>query len=413
MELSQAIQIVGSEVQLHGRSDADVLYGVTAKLNSATTKSLREVAGLHGGVVLRPFQALHQLSIATKPHYQDDLFDRYVQWGLLRYLGLFELVGPAHPLPGLGISEAGQRISGNQRRVTSEEMGIGFGAFLAIRWFQQVVGDAVPISVVDVDVALDERYVFAAGTRYAVRAGGARRPDYLIIANDPTVRRHYRVRALECKGTSRAWYAMWQLASAAEQLAGITVGGRVPTGIAVSTITANEGVSYLAIDPEDDEEPSYEVNSDTIEQSVGFQLPDEERADVSPAEFTNASLRASWATLADFGGNLQALERWAPAVMRRRLDRQPRERVSFDTPFGSARGTSATFGFGGQQLRVNYAIAQTVDQRLSQANAEAIIDTQVSFAQLLARSQVPAQQTDSNNLYSATSDGSIFHLSLE
>jgi hypothetical protein len=85
---------------------------------------------------------------------------------------------------------------------------------------------------------------------------------------------------------------MWQLASAAEQLAGITVGGRVPTGIAVSTITANEGVSYLAIDPEDDEEPSYEVNSDTIEQSVGFQLPDEERADVSPTEFTNASFTA-------------------------------------------------------------------------------------------------------------------------
>lgn len=92
MDLSQAMQIVGSEVQLYGRSDADVLYGVTAKLNSATTKSLREVSGLHGGVVLRPFQALHQLSIATKPHYQDDLFigmcsgGFYAIWASLSWL---------------------------------------------------------------------------------------------------------------------------------------------------------------------------------------------------------------------------------------------------------------------------------------------------------------------------------------
>jgi hypothetical protein len=69
MDLSQAMQIVGAEVQLHGRSDADVLDGVTAKLNSATSKSLREAAGLHGGVVLRPFQALHQSRRCTSSRF--------------------------------------------------------------------------------------------------------------------------------------------------------------------------------------------------------------------------------------------------------------------------------------------------------------------------------------------------------
>jgi hypothetical protein len=412
MDLSQAIHIVGSEVHLDGRSDKDVLDRVADSPDlTTTTKALRPAVGLHGGTILRPFQALHQLSIATKAHYQDDLFDRYVQWGLLRYLGLFEFVDRGHRLPGLGVSEAGQRISGNQRRVTSEEMGIGFGTFLAIRWFQQVVGDATPMSVVDVDVALDERYVFAAGSRYAVRAGGSRRPDYLVIANDPAVRSHYRVRVLECKGTSRAWYAIWQLMSAVQQLDGITVDGRAPAGLAVSTITANEGVSYLAVDPEGDEEDSYEVNSNTIQRGASFQLPDEDVADVSPTDLTNASVRASWATLADFGGNLEALERWAPAVMRRRLDRQPRDRFSFDTPFGTARGTSVTFGFGGEQLQVNYAIDETIDQQITHDAPEAIIEAQISFAQRLTASRIYVQQPETQTLYSATPDGSIFSLS--
>jgi hypothetical protein len=208
------------------------------------TKKLLPAAGLDAGVILRPIEALHLLSYATRPRYQDDLFDIYVQWGLLRYLGFFELAWHSRHLSTLMVSEAGQRIVGNQRRVTSEEIGIGFGALLATRWFKATgAATGTPISIVDIDAALDDRYIYAAGSRKAVRAVGARRPDYLIICHDPAMRGRYRVRVLECKGTRTAGYAIRQLASAVEQLSGIRVAGRIPAGVAVSTVSADKGLA--------------------------------------------------------------------------------------------------------------------------------------------------------------------------
>jgi hypothetical protein len=112
---------------------------------------------------------------------------------------------------------------------------LGSARLLANHWFIQTGASGLPIGIVDVDAALDDRYIFVAGSRHAVRAVDDRRPDYLLIAPDPTARTRYRVRALECKGTSGARsYAVRQLASAVEQLAGICVGGRIPQQMAHS-----------------------------------------------------------------------------------------------------------------------------------------------------------------------------------
>jgi hypothetical protein len=362
---------------------------------------------------------LHWLSYATRPRYQDDLLDVYLHWALARYIGLFEHLDERSSLPTLTLSDAGQRIRGNQRRVTSEEVGIGFGALLANYWFERTGATGVPVGIVDVDVALDDRYIFAGGSRQTVRATSDRRPDYLLVAPDSSSRRRYRVRALECKGTSSSIsYAVRQLASAAEQLTGITVGGRIPTGLAVSTVTMNGRLSYLAIDPGEDDEPSYPVNSNTIDQALGFQLQDNV-TDVPPDLLTNASVRASWATLADFSGNMAALNRWAPSVMRRRLARQPRQRDTFETPYGPARGTSVTVGVDGQRLLIRYAVDATIDQQMT-GRPEAIADAQSAFAERLSPSvqlygdalKTPGLETN-GSLYSATSDGSIFSISVE
>jgi hypothetical protein len=406
------MQIVGSYVRLHGCSDANLVQRVLEAPNFVPgDKALSAVPGLDGGIILRPVEALHWLSYATRPRYQDDLLDVYMHWALVRYIGLFERRDDGHANPALAVSQPGQRIRGNQRRVTSEEMGIGFGALLASHWFAQADAVGLPIGIVDIDAALADRYIFAGGSRHSVRAVADRRPDYLLIAPDPGVRRRYRVRALECKGTSSgAHYAMQQLASAVEQLAGISVGGRVPSGLAVSTITANNQMSYLAIDPGEEDEPSYEVSSATIEQAAGFELADDIR-DVPPALLASASIRASWAALADFGGNLSAVDRWAPAVMRRRLDRQQRQRVNFDTPYGTARGISVTIGLDGQRLNVRYAIDHTIDQQMAHS-PEAIADAQSAFAERLDPPGT-AEETGVGSIYSATPDGSIFSLTLE
>ncbi len=259
-------------------------------------------------------------------------------------------------------------------------MGIGFGALLASNWFMCTGAQGLPVSIVDVDAALDDRYIFAGGSRHPVRAIKDRCPDYLLIAPDPSSRRMYRVRALECKGTrSTVSYAVSQLASATEQLTGITVAGRIPRGLAVSTVTANHRISYVAVDPADEEEPSYSVNSTAIDQAAGFQLQDNVR-DVPPELLTNASVRASWATLADFSGNTPAFHRWAPRVMRRRLSRQPRQRATLDTPYGPARGTSVTVGAEGSRLHITYAVEATIDQQLT-SSPEAITDAQAAFAE--------------------------------
>jgi hypothetical protein len=411
VDLSYAMHVVGSEVCIAGRSDGDLVHRVQQAPNFVPgCKPVIPAAGLDGGIVLRPVEAVHALSYATRPRYQDDLLDMYLLWALIRYIGLFDLAYAPEGLT-LRLSDAGQRITGNQRRITSEEMGIGFGALLAHHWFTRTVGYGVPIGVVDVDAALDDRYLFAGGSRYAVRAVGQRRPDYLLVAPDPASRRRYRIRALECKGTrGPANYAVYQLASAVEQLAGISVAGRIPSGVAVSTITANDRVSYLAVDPGEDDEPSYEVDSATLDQSQHFQLTEEAR-DVSPTLLTSASVRASWATLADFSGNLAALDLWAPSVMRRRLDRRPRQRVTFDTPYGDARGTTVSMNVNGQTLAVRYAAARTVDDQMTQ-RGEAIADAQADFAAHLRDAGSLTQQSGAD-LYSATPDGSIFVLTLE
>ncbi|MFI6308425.1 hypothetical protein ACIBCH_41575 [Amycolatopsis thailandensis] len=412
MDLADALTVVDSPVRLHGRSDSDLVQRVIASPHLApSAKRPRPAAQLHNGIDCRPLEALHLLSYATRPRYQDDVFDMYLQWGILRYLGFFQIADPDKTPMSLELSPAGRRVTGNQRRITSEEMGIGFGVLLGIRWFQATVG-RVPISVVDIDAALDDRYVFAAGTRLTVQERGAQRPDYLLIAHDPGIHSRYRIRALECKGTKTNSYAFKQLAKATGQLSGIRVGNRVPAGLATAVVTSDNQVSYLAVDPPDGEEQSYEVSSRTMPRSDNFRI-DSDRIDESAIELVNASVRASWATLADFGGNLEALDRWAPEIMRRRLSRRARERHTFETPLGTARGITTTFEFEGHRLVLRLGLASGIDHQLSTGTVEDITGAQAEFATSLPAHENPSTlSAGTRQVYSATADGSIFSLSL-
>ncbi|MEU0537308.1 hypothetical protein [Amycolatopsis tolypomycina] len=409
MDLEGAFKVIDTPVHLPGRSDDALIRQLQQqKAFSAPGKTLRPAAGLADGIALRPLEALHWLSYVTRPRYQDDVLDVYMRWGLLRYLGFFAHDYTHSRLPRLTLSEAGRRISGNQRRVTSEEMGIAFGTALAKRWFE-TTSAADLRTVVDIDVALDARYVF--GPSSAVQHIGVQRPDYLLVGADPDDSTRYLVRVLECKGTKNAGHAVPQLARAVGQLDGVTVGGRVPHGLATTVITAENNTSYLAVDPDDEEEPAYEVTAETIDRVRNFRF-EADRADASAVEIASASVRASWAMLADFGSNLGALQQWAPEVMERRIVRRPRERLTFPAPVEEARGTSFTFGFDREQLTVSYGIARSVDDALTERSAGAIMEAQRAFAARLRASPTP-DEADSRTVYSATADGSIFSLTLE
>jgi hypothetical protein len=421
VDLREAERIMNSRARLHGRSDMALLDRVAkAPAFSGSGKPLTPAAGLTSGIILRPVEALHELAYITRPRYQDDVYDAYMQWGQLRYLGYFDHIPQAGTIPALGISAAGQRIAGNQRRVTSEDLGIGFGALLARKWFTASADSRVSVRIVDVDVALDDRVVYAGGVPLAVKKTRYNRPDYILIADDPANPGRYRIRILECKGSCHSSTAMTQMAQGIRQLGGLTIGGRVPAGL-VTGIMANTKISYAAIDPDDDEgEPSFRVNSQTMERASGFLL--RELRNVPGPIMASASLRASWSALADFGGNRDALTRWAPAAMRRRAaDRQAYPRTEFGTRYGTARGTAFTFNLGEQRLTVRYGIAEAVDRVLGRGEVEAITEAQAGFALSLESADDAAgddatpltEQQSTGEVSSATPDGSLFSLHVD
>jgi hypothetical protein len=134
--------------------------------------------------------------------------------------------------------------------------------------------------------------------------------------------------------------------------------------------------------------------------------------DAPPDLLTNASVHASWATLADFSGNMPALDRWLPPSC------SAVSHDSHDSASRTARGASVTVDMDGQRLHIRYAAAATIDQLMT-GSSEAIADAQSAFAEQLAPSAelhdyasiTPGLQIDAS-LYSATSDGSISSVSV-
>ncbi|MGW5723837.1 hypothetical protein ACWEVP_47265 [Amycolatopsis sp. NPDC003865] len=402
--------MVNTPAHVPGRSDDALIREIRQRKDfQAPRKPLAPAIGLDGRITIRPLEALHRLAVATRPRYQDDVLGQYQWWGLLRYLGFFENFYSRSRVPDLLVSDAGQRIVGNQRRVTSEEMGIAFGTALAARWFDATKGVSLR-SVVDIDVALDARFVFKSDVE--VKHVGTRRPDYLLLGTDPRNGNEFVSRVLECKGTKNARTAVAQLARGVGQLDGVEVGGRVPDGLATAVVTGDRGVSYLAVDPSEDDEPFYRVTQETIDRARTFRL-ESDRVEDTAAEIIGAAVRASWAVLADFGGNTDAIQNWAPEVMRNRIQRRPRQRVTFETELGPAHGTSFAFDFGQERLTVKYGIDAAVDQQLSGESAQAVMDAQQTFAGRLRATENRDRPQEPRTAYSATPDGSILLLTTD
>lgn len=111
-------------------------------------KPLVEVPSLHGPQVVRPIEALRGLAYATRMLYVNpDVYDMYSLWAWIRYLGLFDQDYSGH----LVLSSEARHIRGNQRRVASEELGIGFAKVFGENWMLDSLGPGA-VTFVDVDV---------------------------------------------------------------------------------------------------------------------------------------------------------------------------------------------------------------------------------------------------------------------
>ncbi|WET77177.1 hypothetical protein P3102_24155 [Amycolatopsis sp. QT-25] len=63
-------------------------------------------------------------------------------------------------------------------------------------------------------------------------------------------------------------------------------------GLTISTVASNDALSYLAIDPADENEPIHEVDLATINEARHFR-PGEDIKDLPSSRLINAALNAS------------------------------------------------------------------------------------------------------------------------
>lgn len=423
MDLAEALTTMATPVWIPGQSDANLVAAVQNELNVMSVKAaaagqtlpmkpLSLAGGVAGGFRASPVDALHRLAKATRPLISDDVYHWYRHWAWLRYLGVFDVSGG-----NLGLSAVGLKIRANQRRVLSEELGVGFGVLVAEQWCRHL-GAGGPILVVDVDLALYEgrRWVELQGGRLRV---GGRQPDYLMIYPDPSDALAFTFKALECKGTASAANVPGQLARAATQLASLSLGGSPPQGLAVDTVSDRAGVRYRAIDPEDDSESdTVTISNEDLQrarQPADVRWSSRGTISLPAAEFVANSLLVGMGSLADYAGNLSAAAELLPPVTRERLQRVPRDRTIRETEDGQFVGVEQLVPTpGGERLRVFSGVAESVDAALTTGSIEAVRSAQQEFHEVhlsrMADSESRATDVPEGPVVATSSDGAVLIL---
>ncbi|MFB8229428.1 hypothetical protein [Cellulosimicrobium sp. NPDC055967] len=413
MDLPTAIVMMNSTVSLDGRSDAALAAEVDRAARADHPGSpvkgvVTPAAGLGGAIRVRPVDAMLRLSRLTAPLIPSDVTSQYEHWGRLRYLGVFDRGSAGE----LRLGTAGRQVRGNQRRVMSEELGVGFGALLAEHWCR-AQGFTGAIRFADVDQVLQGAYPGI----YARMVAG-RQPDYLIQLPSPRQPRRVSHRLLECKGTTSSRYAVNQLARAVTQLASLSVNGTTPTGIAVSTVSAGDSVRYLAVDPGDDEvgwmTDRFGVARGRSEKRSAQMLGDVLHADAD--DFFSSVTAVAMGSLADYAGSAAAVD-WLPTRVSERLGRRAvRGRVE-ENELGVFEGQELFFPAPGSRglLRIFQGVDKGVLDGIRHHDIAEVEESQVRVTTMLPEYS-GGRFADSQDIERATSavspEGAMLSLTL-
>ncbi|MDE0434478.1 MAG: hypothetical protein OXH92_10770 [Bryobacterales bacterium] len=187
-------------------------------------------------VPLRPIDLLHRLGVITTP-VVPNLADISSWWAYIRYLWAFELPDGTSD-DRLRLSDAALGIDVHQKRLMSDQIGVGMAALIMKLYF-----DAPGAS--DVAVALNEQVL-------PVDLTEATSPDYLFWNAEQTA--YY---VVECKGTRcPRSVALDQLRRGTEQVPSLrfTDGRQPPTALVIGTRLTGNGTEVMIIDPPPDEE---------------------------------------------------------------------------------------------------------------------------------------------------------------
>jgi hypothetical protein len=386
MDLRSALRVVDTPLSFPGTSDSTLVDKVRPYVKG-DDDSLREVPPLHHAATIRPVDILRALAVATRPRYESSVYDVYASWAVLRYIGVFDRGSKESCL----LSEAGRRISGKQRSVLSEDIGIGMSAILAGAWLVGRDGRSDAVELVDVDVLL------AAGNPWLTQAAGSsRRPDYLVMRKES---RAVKIGFLECKGSRAPGQGVKQLGSAYDQLGALLVDGRPVRGLAVAATVADGGVRYAAIERmpptlDEDGDPlrvaavPHEWVESWVTADGEYVIPEfgspAEVAGIAnrstmgaPVEVSVATaLTTSWSAIADLAANEDALVRWEGSNRPNRLRDGRRQRQEFEVGGLRARGTANSVALPGGRLEASLGVLDYVDDALTSGSSADILGAQ-------------------------------------
>lgn len=261
---------------------------------------------------LRPADVLANLARTAWIRGVDDPYRLFERWASLKYLGA--LHGGTGVTPELGLTAATNNVRGNQRRVFSEELGIGFAIAAGARWHEFAHGGPVSVSTIDIDNLANEQELIDAGF---VRPSG-KRTDFIQLSQtaDPS---WWRVSQVEAKGTESDTYTFKQIAKAGLQLDKLRVRGVRPPGLVVGSVLHidNSYVNVLA-SPTAGTSATKDVKvqpgrfgPNQVLVNLG---PDVDFADSSNLlpRLADAARRASWAQLLALAGAPNLALRWFP-----------------------------------------------------------------------------------------------------
>jgi len=321
MDIRTALRKMNAPIKMMGQSDNSLVAKVTAiqktdaknrianRLPVHPAKTPTVAAGLDGGgVIVRPIDAMHRLSRVTALTTTNDVYAYYRHWGWLRYLGAFGHVGTPSRLALDNAAIA--HVHGNQLRVLSEELGVGFGVLLAEEWCRRL-GARGAIRTTDVDKALRDPAMKGQLTQ---TPDTRRQPDYLMQFSDSSGTGSLQSRFLETKGTATPSYAPTQLAHATTQLASLLLNKKTLQGLAISTVSRGTGVRYLAVDPDGDTSP-WEPEEELIEEVKRRRpriISREGTLNTSRGDFLASATVTANASLADFAGLYDTARTWLP-----------------------------------------------------------------------------------------------------
>jgi len=332
----------------------------------------------------------------------------------MRYLGAFD-----DSTPQVELSPSAKGVAGNQRRVQSEELGIAFAVHVGLQYLTRGSG-WVP-SVTDVDVALTTGSIQSARQRFSVASKTTRRPDYILQAYQPTTRQH-RILLLECKGTKDPRHSIKQLAHAASQLSGLTVGHDLPPGLAASAVLS-DGKTWINVlrTPQGRSRhywtrnhPSpltVEVDVDSLREHPELIL--DGQREVSSNDVARAATRDGWAALALYAGNEEGYQQWAAAtaVQKRESEAPPAIRTvsteslpSGDTALGERMTLQTPFG----TVSAFRGLTSSVFEALSSSDPDRVLSAQRETAS--RASTVPNPERP--QVISRGADGSVLTLAL-